>query len=140
MKKNVNRHQQIKKKLLSWVADSPRLLLVDAVRSDEPPGSLVRLSGDDVAPAARERLSVHQVGVADLLDGLHLLGRYPREMVLLGLVPASLELGTELSAPVLGQLGSLVDAVVEESAAQGFPLRSRSTGAAGFGDAQLRAG
>ena len=111
--------------LLSWVAESPRLLLVDAVRASEPAGTLVRLSGDDVAPAARERLSVHQVGVSDLLDGLRLLDRSPSEMVLLGLVPQTLELGTELSAPVEERLEELVEAVVAECAAQGYPLSER---------------
>ena len=60
--------------LLTYFEHADRAILVDAIQTDNPPGSLVRLEGEDVAPAARERLSVHQVGVADLLDGLHLLG------------------------------------------------------------------
>ena len=43
-------------------------------------------------PAVATRLSPHQVGVADLLDGARWLDRYPERVVLLGLVPESMEL------------------------------------------------
>lgn len=108
--------------LLGYLAEASRVLLVDAVRTEAPPGSLVRLDGDDVAPAVRERLSVHQVGVSDLLDGLHLLGAYPEVMVLLGLVPQTLELGLERSVAVDRNLPSLVESVAAEIGALGFPL------------------
>ena len=44
----------------STTASTPR-----PVAADAPAGTLVRLDGDDVPAAALERLSVHQVGVAD---------------------------------------------------------------------------
>ena len=64
------------------------------------PARFVRLDGDDVAPAVAARLSLHQIGVADLLDGAHWRGRYPPTLVLLGLVPASVELCFGLSVAV----------------------------------------
>lgn len=113
--------------LLAHVSDADDLLLVDAVRADAPPGTFVRLDGEDVAPAVRERLSVHQIGVADLLDGLRLLDAYPRRLVLLGLVPATLELGFGCSPPVAARLDELVDRVVAEARALGHPLRRRAS-------------
>lgn len=104
------------------------VLIVDAVAVDRPPGTLVRLDGEQVAPAVRERLSMHQVGVADLLDALRLLGIHPRRMVLLGLVPASLELGVELSPSVAPSLPALVAAVAEEIRSCGHALEPRAVG------------
>jgi hydrogenase maturation protease len=89
-------------------------ILVDAVMVDRPPGSLVRLEGRAVAPAVRERLSPHQVGVANLLDALELIGSQPRNLVLLGMVPASLDLHMGLSPVVTRHLPELVSALVEE--------------------------
>lgn len=109
--------------LLGYLAGAPRVILVDAIRDDQPPGSLVRLTGDEVAPAVRDRLSVHQVGVADLLDGLRLLGAMPAEMVLLGLVPVTFALGLERSPAVEAGLPALVDAVVHEVGRLGYPLK-----------------
>jgi hydrogenase maturation protease len=111
--------------LLGHFEDAEEVLLVDAIRADAPPGTLVRLDGADVAPAVRERLSVHQVGVADLLDALHLLGAYPRRLALLGLVPVTLELGLARSPAVAAGLPDLVDAVAEGIRAAGHELVSR---------------
>ena len=63
--------------LLGLLADSDHVILVDAVRADGPPGTLVRLDGEDVMDAVRDRLSPHQVGVADLLDAARLIDCYP---------------------------------------------------------------
>ena len=111
--------------LLPYIEDAERVILVDAIRDDAPPGSFVRLDGDEVAPAVAARLSVHQIGVADLLDGAHWRGRFPSTLVLLGLVPASVELGLGLSAAVERRLPELVDQVVAEARSLGFDLRPR---------------
>ena len=112
--------------LLPHLQESRAAILVDAIRADGPPGTIVRLEGSDVAPAVRDRLSPHQIGVADLLDGARWLGQYPDTVVLVGIVPASIELGYGLSPSVEAQLPALVDAVVQEAARQGWPLDRRS--------------
>ena len=94
--------------LLPHVAGAARLLILDAVGASAPPGTVLRLEGEDVGPAIRERLSVHQVGVADLLCAARWLDRYPRRMVLLGVVPESTELGFGCTATVERRLGALV--------------------------------
>lgn len=111
--------------LLPYLEDSDSVILVDAVRADAAPGELVRLDGDDVAPAVATRLSPHQVGVADLLDGARWLDRYPRQVVLLGLVPESMELAVGLSPRVRPALPALVDRIVEEARALGFLFRRK---------------
>jgi hydrogenase maturation protease len=112
--------------LLPWVEQADTVLLVDAVRTDDPAGTLVRLDGDDVAPAVATRLSPHQIGVADLLDGARWRERYPGRVILLGLVPASIELAVGLTPEVAPALGSLVDRIVEEAGALGFAFRAKS--------------
>jgi hydrogenase maturation protease len=100
-------------------------IFVDAVRSgDAPPGTLIRIDGDEVLPAVRQHLSVHQIGVADLLDAARLTNHYPSELVLLGLVPANLDLGVGLSQPVRQNLQSLVAAVVKEIERFGFSVHA----------------
>lgn len=100
--------------LLALVAASDRVILVDAVRADGPPGTLVRLEGDDVAPAVYERLSMHQIGVADLLAGAALCERYPHEVVIVGVVPETTELQLGCTPEVTRSLPALADAVVRE--------------------------
>lgn len=109
--------------LLSWLSDARDVILVDAIRDDGPPGTLVHLTGDEVAPAVRERLSVHQVGVTDLLDGLRLLGEWPDHLSLVGLVPESVEMHYGLSPSVADRLDELVAAVALEAESLGRPLK-----------------
>jgi hydrogenase maturation protease len=113
--------------LLTWATETETLLMVDAIRTGEAPGTLVRMEGDEVAPAVRDRLSVHQIGVADLLDGMRLIDRYPPRLLLLGIVPESMELSTERTPAVERALPRLVEAVAEEAAALGHPLIPRES-------------
>jgi hydrogenase maturation protease len=108
--------------LLPIIEDSDRVLIVDAIRMDAPAGTVVFLEGEDVLPAVRLRLSVHQVGVADLLDAARIRGRLPRKLLLLGLVPGSIELGYELSAAVSEALPRLMKAIVDKTRELGFEL------------------
>lgn len=110
--------------LLESVDDA---ILVDAVfLDDQPPGAPVRLEGDDIPQAVLHRLSPHQIGVADLLDSLRLLGRTPPRLILVGLVPASLGLGVELTPRVAAALPSLVESILAEADRLGHPFRPRS--------------
>jgi hydrogenase maturation protease len=106
--------------LLPYLENAAAAILVDAVRADLPAGSLVRLDGDDVAPAVATRLSPHQVGVADLLDGARWRNRYPSRLILLGLVPQGLDLAVGLSPQVALALPHLVERIVAEASALGF--------------------
>jgi hydrogenase maturation protease len=111
--------------LLPHVEGAERVLLLDAVRADFPSGTLVRLEGDEVGPAVATRLSPHQVGVGDLLDGVRLLDRYPPTVILLGVVPQSMELHVGLTDAVAEALPALVERAVAEAAALGFPFMPR---------------
>jgi hydrogenase maturation protease len=108
--------------LLGLLTDSDRVILVDAVRADSPPGTLVRLDGTDVVDAARHRLSPHQIGVVDLLDAARLIDGYPTAVTLLGLVPDTMDLAVALSSAVEGGLDELVAAIVREVQSLGYSM------------------
>jgi hydrogenase maturation protease len=108
--------------LLPYLEDAECAILVDAIEIDAPAGTLVRLEGDEVGPAVAARLSVHQVGVSDLIEAARWRERIPPTLVLHGVVPQSTELGIELSPRVQAAVPSLIDAVLDEARALGFPL------------------
>ena len=123
--------------LLGYLEQAREAILVDAIRADGPPGTFVRLEGDEVAPAVAARLSVHQVGVADLLDALRWRGRYPSRLLLLGLVPGSLDWGLGRTPAVEAAVPDLVARVVAEAGGLGHvfvPRPEHETAVDGFGD------
>ena len=99
--------------LLTYIWDCSYLLVLDAVDVGQPPGTLVRLSSQELQ-ALPGKGNVHQLGVADLLVGLRVLARQQPTVVLLGLQPATTDWGTELSPAVEATIGSLVEAAVAE--------------------------
>jgi len=112
--------------LLPLLESVEAAVLVDAIRTGDPPGTLVRLAGEEVAHAVGHRLSVHQIGVSDLIEGARLRGRLPPRLRLLGVVPLSVELGVHRTPAVQAAIPALVDAVAAEVEALGYPLSQRS--------------
>lgn len=111
--------------LLFYLENVRRLLLIDAVETGQPPGTLIRLAGEEVPAYFSLKMSPHQVGVPDMLFAAKLRDMYPEEVVLLGVQPGSLEIGLELSPPVAGQFEALVGKVIEELARWGVRVKRR---------------
>ena len=99
--------------LLPHISAFQRLLVVDALDVGEPAGTLLRLEGKALQNLPG-KASVHQLGFADLMVALELLGESPEEIVLFGVQPLSTEWSAELTPPVREALGPLLDAVIEQ--------------------------
>jgi hydrogenase maturation protease len=108
--------------LLGLIAESDHVILVDAIQADSPAGTLIRLEGADVSDAVRDRLSPHQIGVADLLEAARLIESYPATVTLLGLVPDSIDLAVARSSAVTESLDELVAAIVREVQSLGYKM------------------
>jgi len=108
--------------LLPRLEGVERLLVVDAVETGQPAGTLVRMAGEEVPVVLETKVSPHQMGLKDLLAVAMLQGFAPREMVLWGVQPALIELGTELSEAVASRLEPLVGKVLAELTRWGVPV------------------
>lgn len=97
-----------------------KLLVIDAVEAAQPPGTIVKLHGDEVPACLYRRLSPHEVGLADLLSITQLRGLEPPQITLIGIQPATLDVGLELSPVVRNRLPDLVDLVVQEVSGWGY--------------------
>ena len=100
--------------LLPQLEDVVKLIIIDAVETGQSPGSMVRLSGEEVPAALETKLSPHQMGLKDLLAVARLMGHLPEEVVLIGAQPASLEMSTDLTPAVAACLGDLAELVRRE--------------------------
>jgi len=100
--------------LLAEVCGCENLLIVDAVDAGLPPGTTVRMDFSGPDPQQIDTRNAHQSGIPGLLDGLRLLGQAPRQVVLVGVQPAALGLGTELSPEVAGALPAVSAEVVRQ--------------------------
>ena len=107
--------------LLDDMSRRKHVLVLDACQTGDPPGTLVRLAGDDVPVYFGMRISPHQLGLSEVLATLELSGEQPAEVIVLGLVPESVEMRLELSDLVSRKLDGLVEAAARELARLGYP-------------------
>lgn len=100
--------------LLNPIAEAGVLIVADAVRTGNPPGSVIRLDGNDVPAFFRTKLSPHQVGIADVLAAAQLTERVPAKVTLFGVEPENMDLGLELSDTVRPQVDKVVELIAAE--------------------------
>ena len=116
--------------LLDDLSDVDFLVVLDTIMAGKPPGTIVQLAGDQVPVFFRKKLSPHQIGLADVLASLELIGHLPKDVVVIGVQPVTLELGTDLSPVVADRIPELVDMAAAALIARGYRLENPIAGAA----------
>lgn len=100
--------------LLPFLDGISALLVLDCVQTNRAPGELVRLEGAEIHAALSLKMSMHQVGLQELLAVAAFQGTLPLKVVVWGMEPACLATGCELSPLVASRLPELVAAAAAE--------------------------
>jgi hydrogenase maturation protease len=108
--------------LLAYLEGVTDLVAIDAIQTGQPPGTLVRLEGEDIPATFALKMSMHQVTFHEVLAMCQLRGTMPPRVVIWGMEPAVLETGVELSPLMESRLDALVQAVMDELG-QRLPLQ-----------------
>jgi len=91
-----------------------KVIIVDALRAEAPPGSILRLSAEDLAQRDEKKISLHQINIIDVLKLSAQLG-YSREIVIIGVAIAEpLSPRGELSHIIKSKLPSLIRLILKE--------------------------
>jgi hydrogenase maturation protease len=98
------------------------LIVIDVVKTGAAAGTVVKIAGNEIPIFFRNKLSPHQIGLPDVLASLELLDAIPKEIVVLGVEPISLELGLEMTPTVAAKIPQLVAMTVAELMARGYLL------------------
>jgi hydrogenase maturation protease len=107
--------------LLPRLEGVKRLLIVDALQMGGTPGAVYHLRGEEVPRAFAAKLSVHQMGVQDLLAVAELQGHLPAELVVWGVQAGVIDMGLDLTPEVSGALEEVLSGIVAELSAWGVP-------------------
>lgn len=109
--------------LLPKLENITNLIMIDAVETGQKAGYCVRLCGRELPIALETKVSPHQMGLKDLLAVSELMGHTPKDMVLIGVQPGSIEMEIGLTTEVEAQLETLVSNVLTELANWGVAAR-----------------
>jgi hydrogenase maturation protease len=113
-------------RLLPEIEDAGRLLLIDAIDLGRKAGEVIVLEVEEIPKFLSAKLSPHQVGVRDVLALAALRGRLPADTVAMGIQPARIEMGAEISDEAEASLDALLARVVARLARWGPAPRRRS--------------
>lgn len=115
--------------LLQHVEGAELLVIFDAIDYGLEPGTLKLIEGDDVPNyMGAKKVSLHQTGFQEVLAMAEMLGRSPRELLLVGVQPKRIEdFGGSLHEITRRQIEPAANAAVEWLAARGITLTPRRT-------------
>ena len=100
--------------VLPWLADIDRVILVDTVKTDLPPGTLrIYDKADLLRHVPMARIGPHDPGVKEALLALEFAGRAPSEVVVIGVVPERTEMALALTPSVEAAVPLAVAAIRE---------------------------
>ena len=106
--------------IMSLVEGADKLVIIDAVKGGKEPGTIYHFSFGNVGPSSPgdtggyANLSLHQMHLIDNLQMLSLIGRQPRNVVVIGIEPKTIEPGLELSPEVRSKVPEIIALVKEE--------------------------
>jgi len=88
--------------LMRFLLGTDRVIIIDAIDGSLPPGSIYQFEKEAVKTYFREKISVHDLGIQDVLAALDVLEKPLQELVVMGVQPAVIDVGLELT-PVVAQ-------------------------------------
>lgn len=112
--------------LLPYLENQDRVLLVDAVDFGREPGYIRLLSQDEIPVFLGLQDSLHHLGLAEVLALARLTGTSPAEVYLLGIQPAIIATGLELSPQLQACLPELLEVLIALLASWQIPCFRKS--------------
>lgn len=99
--------------LLPLIEGKEKILLVDAVNFKKEPGHIDALEDDAIPSTLFSKLSVHHIGLSDVLFAAKLKGATPSKIRLIGIQPQSLEVGLDMTECISGKMEELINVVIK---------------------------
>ena len=101
--------------LLDDIEGRKKVVVVDAVKGEQPPGTIYRMTTEDIEEAPKSRLSLHDIDMTDLLKLVDLFEIEKPEIVIIGIEPKDIESASlELSQEIEARVPRLIELVMRE--------------------------
>jgi hydrogenase maturation protease len=100
--------------LVDFIADRGKLIVIDAVNAGEKPGTVYRLTEENLDIKPKAIMSFHDI---DFMDAIHMsetMGNKPKEVVVIGVEPKDMSDGLELSPEIEERVPRIIELVMEE--------------------------
>lgn len=99
--------------LLPFLEGRQKVLIIDAVDFGKEPGYTGILENKEIPAILHSKLSVHHIGLGEVLLASEMLGVMPDEICLIGIQPLTLETGIGLSPLITSKIDELLRMVIQ---------------------------
>ncbi len=99
--------------LISYLDDVKKLIVIDAMKAGQSPGTLYRCRPEDLLPKQEGPVSLHEIGLLETLTMAKKKG-LEIDTVVIGVEPVVFDWGMELSEEVRNRIPDIIDAVLKE--------------------------
>lgn len=101
--------------MLHLIEDRKKAVLIDCSYMNTAPGTIKKFTPQQVQSVKKlMHYSLHEVDILKVLDIVRQLGSCPQQMVIFGIEPSVIELGTSLSDIVTAKIDDYITAITEE--------------------------
>lgn len=112
--------------LLPWIEGMERILFVDAVDLKKEPGIIAVIEDEELPSFLEPKLSLHHVGLSDLLFASSFMGIRPSKITLIGIQPEKVEIGLTLSDTLNENFEKLLKIILEKLQQWGVTFREKT--------------
>jgi hydrogenase maturation protease len=100
--------------LIACTRAGAKMIIIDAAKAGGEPGAIYRFRPEDLAAEKAELASAHQMGVVENLAMMELAGNKPASVIIIGIEPAEIDWGMELSPTLQARMPKLIEVVLKE--------------------------
>ena len=100
--------------LIAYTRAGDKMIIIDCAKSGGQAGSIYRFKPEDLAAGKGTLTSAHEMGVTENLKLMEITGNKPKETVIIGIEPAEIDWGMELSEKLKKRLPDLIEVVLKE--------------------------
>jgi len=100
--------------ILSSMKDVEKLIIIDALRGGEKPGTVYRLYPEDLLASLDSYVSLHQINVLEGLNLARKTGNAPQETVIIGIEPEKIDWGLGVTSEIDKKIPDILNIVLEE--------------------------
>ncbi|MCS7199784.1 MAG: HyaD/HybD family hydrogenase maturation endopeptidase [Caldimicrobium sp.] len=111
--------------LLPYLEEADRVIFVDVVKAGGSPGEIYEGTLEEIEAFLVERISLHEIGLFDLLAILKFKGKNFREIHLIGIEPKEIAIGEELSKCLLERLPEVAKRVLQKLSEWGISYEEK---------------
>ena len=100
--------------LLFYIEGRKKVIVVDTVKAGEPPGTMYRFTDKDLSFKKDFLRTAHGIDFSDVVKTAQTLGTKPEEVVFIGIEPADMNEGLELSDLIAQRIPVIIELVMKE--------------------------